>query len=155
MQTQDDLVTFSLGVPLPEYYCTVSLRIVLPPTWTVLNPLTMHFCHRVILSSDQICKALIGRSYFDPISNVQMFRDLLCMLGFSRVCPENFPAKGLKILLIKRCPLVRGSIIHSTCCCRICVPSRGVSSLERVSFKRGATVNTKELHISIICFLPF
>ncbi len=29
-----------------------------------------------------------------------MFRDFSCLLGFCRVCPENFPAKVLKILPI-------------------------------------------------------
>ncbi len=35
-----------------------------------------------------------------PISNMHIFRDLLCLLGFCRLCPENFPAKELKILPI-------------------------------------------------------
>ncbi len=57
-----------------------------------------------MLSSDQICAVLIGRIYFDQsvtctcLETFRFFR--LGLLGFCRVCPENFPSKGLKILPI-------------------------------------------------------
>ena len=33
---------------------------------------------------------------------MHLFRDHSCLLGFCRVCPEKFPAKGLKILPIPK-----------------------------------------------------
>ena len=56
-------------------------------------------CRHVFFRSD-----LHGSNWSElvwPIGNVQMFRDLSCLLGFCRVCPQNFPDKGLKILPIR------------------------------------------------------
>ncbi len=56
------------------------------------------------------CRHVVCRSHLQgsnwskwlwPISKVQIVRDLSGLLGFCRVCPENFPDKGLKILCIK------------------------------------------------------
>ncbi len=57
-----------------------------------------------MLSLDQICTVLIGRSDFDhSVTPVQIFQDLLGLLGFWWVCPEIFHAKGLKMLPILLC----------------------------------------------------
>ncbi len=53
-------------------------------------------CRHVVFRSD-----LHGSDWSDifrPVSNVHMFRDLSCLLGFCRVCPETFPP--LKIIPI-------------------------------------------------------
>ncbi len=52
-----------------------------------------------MFSSDLICTVLIGRSDFDQ-SVTCKFWNLSGLLCFCRVCPENFPAKGVKILPI-------------------------------------------------------
>ncbi len=76
----------------------------LPATCTVLHPkLPMHFfaveswcCRHVVFKSD--VHGSEWSKWLWPISNVQVLRDLSGLLGFCRVYPKNFPAKGLKIL---------------------------------------------------------
>ena len=67
--------------PLIQFYSTLAIE-----SWCY-----HHVVYRPDLhSSDWL-------ELFWPISNMHLFRDLLCLSGFCRVCPENFPAKRLKI----------------------------------------------------------
>ncbi len=90
--------------PLPEK-CTMYPRIVtsLPATCTVLHKLTKQctFALESWYYHHDIFRLLNLHGYdwselLWPISNVHLFRDISCLLGFCRVCQENFPPNWLK-----------------------------------------------------------